>query len=675
MNKPSTTKSLPVRLLKAHFAILSHPLKSLILLIALALFMIPDKASAQTYCSPISNTNGSIYYISSVTTTGGTTNISNTTTASVNGFGNYTTMAVTVLSNGTFTLTSNSDNLFTYKWAVWVDWNHDGDFDDTGENVYSFLSTTGVSTITTPVSVPAAALSGNTRMRVRILRDWATDLLTPCTDNLYGEAEDYTVTVISSACSGTPNAGTANAAATTLACNTTTTLSLTGNTTGSGINYQWQYNTTGTWVNFGTNSATQTTPPLTLPTQFRAVITCANSALNANSAPVTVGVTPFPVNIGNDTTICPGIAYTLNAGNPGSTYAWNTGATTGSISTNAAGTYAVLVTMANGCKGWDTIHITPGIVPVNNLPVTTNLCSGETAVLNAGNTGSSFLWTPGNATTQTINATDAGNYTVKVKSSTGCILNSSTKLVIRPLPVAHLGNDTSICDGAQITLDAGNPGYAYAWNTGASSQTIDITDSGTYSVTTTTPYDCTLEEDRHIAFLPSPRAEGFNFIPLFYEEMGKVRFSPLNPTNVNSYKWDFGDGTATSTQMNPEHHYASGGEYLVTLSVFNGCGDFDISLPIHVDLTTGIVQAGIIAAEVMVYPNPSRDYIRIENKAAGLDMQQVSVFNVLGAQVYQQQADGAKSHQMSVTGLASGLYSIRILTDKGFVIRKFEVLR
>jgi PKD repeat protein len=420
--------------------------------------------------------------------------------------------------------------------------------------------------------------------------------------------------------------------------------------------------------NVATATVGTTNTGLTLP--------FGGSACESARLPVVATIKAIPtLSLPNDTSICPGISYTFNAGNPGATYAWSTGATTQSIAANAAGTYSVLVTTSNGCAKSDTVIITPGIVPVNNLPAITNLCAGEMATLNAGNAGSSFIWTPGNATTQAINVNTAGNYSVNIKSTTGCKITSTTNLIIRPLPVPSLGNDTSICDGAQITLNAGNPGHTFSWNTGATTQTINITDSGTYTVVVTSPYNCILEEDKHIAYLPSPRVEGFNFIPLFYEQLGKVKFSPLNPTNVNSYEWDFGDGTPSSVQMNPEHHYTSGGNYLVTLKVFNGCGNFEISLPINVDLTTGIITLNAEAADVTLYPNPSRDYITIENKSDNLKMQEVSVFSALGAMVYTHHADNGKSHKLNVTQLASGLYSVRILTDKGFIVRKFEVMR
>jgi gliding motility-associated-like protein len=37
-----------------------------------------------------------------------------------------------------------------------------------------------------------------------------------------------------------------------------------------------------------------------------------------------------------------------------------------------------------------------------------------------------------------------------------------------------LGLDTSICEGETVFLDAGNPGLNHVWNTGATSQTIDV---------------------------------------------------------------------------------------------------------------------------------------------------------------------------------------------------------
>ncbi|WP_118976489.1 Ig-like domain-containing protein [Taibaiella koreensis] len=415
-----------------------------------------------------------------------------------------------------------------------------------------------------------------------------------------------------------------------------------------------------------------TTGSLTASTTYYIAAAAGNCESPRQPIVATIAAVPV-VNIGNDTTICPGITYTLNAGNPGATYAWNTGASTSVITVNTAGTYSVAVTDAHSCSGSDAINITMGIVPVNTLPATLDLCSGATATLNAGNAGSTFSWTPGGATTQTIAVTAGGTYAVSVISINGCKINSSTDVVMRPLPVAALGNDTSICNGATIVLDAGNTGSTYLWNSGATTQTINAADSGTYSVAITSPYGCKFTDSKHIAYLPAPAVEGFNFIPLFYENLGKVSFTALQPEHVQAYEWDFGDGSPRSTEVNPTHIYTMGGFFTVTLKVSNGCGDFSISQTINVDLTTGVVTPDLQMADVVLFPNPSRDYITIDNKSDKIQMEQVSVYNTLGKLVYSQKTTSDRNHQLPVTQLASGMYTIRILTDKGIITRKFEV--
>ena len=632
--------------------------------------------NAQTYCIPTDLCSFDDY-IQSFSTTGGTTNITNNNTGcGGTGYTFYSTMIHSGVPGGTvnYSFTNTPDWPEYYK--IWVDWNADGDFTDLGEEMYASSTNITSGAITTgSFVIPPGTASGNKRFRIRC--GYAEAALTPCDPSFIddGETEDYLLFVGSSACSGTPTGGTTNAAATSITCNTTTTLSLTGNTIGTGLTYQWQYNTSGSWVNFGTNATTQTTPNVTQNTQFRCMLTCTNSGGGSSaSSPVMVSVINPVLNLGNDTSICPGVSYTFNAGSSG-TYLWSTGATTQSITINAANVYFVKVTFANGCKTSDTIVVTPGIVPINNLVATTNLCNGDTAILNAGNAGSTYLWSPGGAVTQMLHTTSNGNYTVIVKSIDGCKITSNSTIISRPLPVPNLGNDTSICDGATIVLDAGNPGYSYLWNTGATIQSVNASDSGTYSVTTTTPYGCHIAEAEHVAYLPSPRVEGFNFIPQFYAALGQVVFTPLDPTNVMTYEWDFGDSSMVSTEQNPIHTYAIGGSYNVKLRVFNGCGNFQQAQTINVDLTTGTVTIKDQEANVAIFPNPANNNLTIKNFSTDIQMLEVSVFNTLGALVYRSAATSQKQHTLSVSNFASGIYSLRILTNKGYIIRKVEVLK
>jgi len=81
--------------------------------------------------------------------------------------------------------------------GCWIDWNYDGDFDDTNEfftlTYLSDIPSTGLGTGTATITVPADARLGSTTMRLRVNY---TDNFTSCGNTTYGEVEDYSVNVV-----------------------------------------------------------------------------------------------------------------------------------------------------------------------------------------------------------------------------------------------------------------------------------------------------------------------------------------------------------------------------------------------------------------------------------------------------------------------------------------------
>jgi len=77
--------------------------------------------------------------------------------------------------------------------GIWIDWNQDGDFYDTGENVVCEIDDEGQGTFT--FDVPVDATLGSTRIRVRIKYTDA-NCGDPCGTSTYGEVEDYSVNII-----------------------------------------------------------------------------------------------------------------------------------------------------------------------------------------------------------------------------------------------------------------------------------------------------------------------------------------------------------------------------------------------------------------------------------------------------------------------------------------------
>jgi gliding motility-associated-like protein len=201
------------------------------------------------------------------------------------------------------------------------------------------------------------------------------------------------------------------------------------------------------------------------------------------STSLTLTVQPLPVvNLGNDTTLCSTVNLLLDAGNPGSTFLWSTGATSQSITANAAGSYSVLVS-DSVCSNQDSIVISLQTVPVPSIGGDTSICAGQTLLLDPGISAQQFIWNTGD-TTSTLLVSASGFYSVQVINAP-CTLSTSMNLTVTPLPVINLGNDTTLCPGDSVLLDAQNPGSSFAWNTGSTQQSFFTPTAGNYIVTVT----------------------------------------------------------------------------------------------------------------------------------------------------------------------------------------------
>ncbi|MCE7042752.1 GEVED domain-containing protein [Dyadobacter sp. CY312] len=175
--------------------------------------------------------------------------------------------------------------------AIWIDFNHNGEFDAPGERVFNsaFYRTRTAYTETGSFIIPTDALPGPARMRVITAGDVGLPMPSACGEYSRGETEDYFVNIVVPACSDTPTAGNTVVSQNNVCANSSITLSLSSPPTNTnGITYQWFKN--GEAVT-GATDATYTAT-VTTTDHFYCEVTCTNSALKTSSTPVTVNVTP-----------------------------------------------------------------------------------------------------------------------------------------------------------------------------------------------------------------------------------------------------------------------------------------------------------------------------------------------------------------------------------------------
>ncbi|OUR98106.1 hypothetical protein A9Q86_13680 [Flavobacteriales bacterium 33_180_T64] len=113
-----------------------------------------------------------------------------------NNYSDFTNLTTTLTQNQSYTVTISpqwSGTVYAERYKVWIDFNNDGDFTDSGEEVLSQATTNAVSngvTVSESFTIPNNVEFGTTRMRV-IMKDG--NITGPCISYTYGEVEDYSI--------------------------------------------------------------------------------------------------------------------------------------------------------------------------------------------------------------------------------------------------------------------------------------------------------------------------------------------------------------------------------------------------------------------------------------------------------------------------------------------------
>ncbi len=433
-------------------------------------------ATTANYTTPALTTTR--YYRSVVSSGACTSATSSTVTVTVLTSmvgGTASAAASTVCSGGTTTL-SLTGNTGTIQWQ------------QSANGSTSWSNVTGGTGATT-ASYTTPALTTTTYYRAVV----SSGACTP--------ANSSTVTVTVSPASV---AGTASAAASTVCSGGTTSLSLTGNTGA----IQWQQSADGStgWSNVtggtGATTSSYTTPVLTSPTYYRALVT-SGACTSATSSTLTVTISPTSVAgtaSAAASTGCSGGTSTLSlTGNTGAiqwqqsadgSTGWanvtgGTGATTASYTTPAltSTTYYRALVTSGACTADTsstlTVTVSPASVAGTASAAASTVCSGGTTTLSlTGNTGTiqwqqsadgSTGWanvtggTGATTTSYTTAALTSTTYFRALVTSGACTSATSSTVTVSISPTSVAGTATAaastICSGGTTTLSlTGNTG-------------------------------------------------------------------------------------------------------------------------------------------------------------------------------------------------------------------------
>ncbi|MGM0650347.1 MAG: T9SS type A sorting domain-containing protein [Bacteroidota bacterium] len=146
---------------------------------------------------------------------------------------------------------------------------------------------------------------------------------------------------------------------------------------------------------------------------------------------------------------------------------------------------------------------------------------------------------------------------------------------------------------------------------------------------------------------------------------GTVQFTSLSE-NADSVEWNFGDNDlmpTTSNEENPEFTYPSGGQYDVTLTVFNECGSDETVQTVEV-IISGIKSTH---SGIDIYPNPAGGKIFVV--ATGL--KDVTLYALDGTCLLHNTCNSNKT-KLNTENIAAGMYILKVNHEKG--VENYQII-
>lgn len=358
-----------------------------------------------------------------------------------------------------------------------------------------------------------------------------------------------------------------------------------------------------------------TTPTITVSTSGNYSVTVSNaSGCTAASTVTTVIVNPAPpvpnVTPDGPTTFCEGGSVTLTAGQA-SSYLWNTGAATRSITVTSAGDYWVTVANAAGCTAVSlpvSVSVQPNPVATIIADGPTAFCPGDSVVLTASGEGT-YQWN-NDATSAAIIVSSTGNYSVTVMDVAGCTTVVETSVTVLEVAMLSLSPNPTSCDNEDgsisIGISGGSPIASYEWNNGAATPDISNLPGGTYSVTVTDVNGCMVTAQATVIARTSPMVDLGPDVTINLDEEITLAATASGPDL--GYVWSTGDATPVITVM-------PSGTTVFSVTVTNGfgCTATDAIMVTVITTSTGEEPGGVA---ITVSPNPAQDilYIKCEGR-------------------------------------------------------------
>ncbi len=363
-------------------------------------------------------------------------------------------------------------------------------------------------------------------------------------------------------------------------------LQIVGNSTTPGVTWSWSAP--------GYAGSTMQNPTVTDPNTYTLVVTNPSNGCTASATAIVNADTNAPTASSTTGTLtCTSTSVTLNGSatgpSPISTYVW-TGpgiATTASgqnYTASQPGVFTLTVTSQNGCTDAVSVTVGSNTTPPQASANTSGVigCTVTSVDLSATTnaTAATYSWSGGLGSSSTVTTSTPGNYTVTVtNTANGCTSTSSVTvasivenpiLSIATVPQLTCTNTSSTINLTATFASQGLQVDTYAWSNNNSTEDINVTTPGIYTVTVTANNGCTSTATASVSQnITQPNVSTQN--GTLSCSATSLNLTGTSTTPGVTWLWSGPSITpANATQQNPTIS-AAGNYVLVVTNPANGC--------------------------------------------------------------------------------------------------------
>lgn len=375
------------------------------------------------------------------------------------------------------------------------------------------------------------------------------------------------------------------------------------------------------------------------------------------------------------------IDITVSGGTAPYTYLWNDGSVTQDRNNLPEGIYTVTVTDDHGCTTSINVTIEEAAC---NLSVTitasgaTTICEGESVMLSTDGEYASYLWS-GGATTATIDVTMQGDYAVTVTDANGCSATSGVIHVnVIPAPEISIASSvgSNLCAGDTAILTATSNAEELLWyynGSPSSSQSnmqvnLPVTESGTYYCKATNEGCSTNSNELTIAVVNGTTVKIKPNGKQFICDGDSILLKAKSADETATLQW-YRNGVALNGYTGNKYNFKSPGRYTVVATTLNGCESASNAVGIQINCKQA--QPSTVAAQLVVFPNPARDYFHAvfkDGQTGSVTFALIDINGILVDQVSIENSNGIFETQFNLKNYPSGVYFLRVLTNEGTVL-------